>query len=128
MSKQKVTGIGGVFLVSADPAALSAWYRDMLGIDIEWEHGHTFHWKNDDAPGGDAMTVWSVFPDSTKYLEPSKSRFMVNYRVRDLHAMIKQLREAGATVMEKVEESEYGKFGWVIDLDGNKVELWEPPA
>lgn len=128
MEKQKVTGIGGVFLVSDDPAALSQWYRDMLGIEIEWDHGHSFQWKEDEAPGPTGMTVWSIFPSSTLYLEPSTSRFMINYRVQDLHAMLAQLRDAGATVMDKVEESDYGKFGWAVDPDGNKIELWEPPA
>lgn len=124
---KRVTGIGGIFIKSRDPQALRDWYRQHLGLDIgEWG-GTIFQWNADDESGRDGMTVWNVFDESSDYFAPSRSGFMVNYRVDDLHALLAALREEGCSVESKVEESEFGKFGWVIDPDGNKVELWEPP-
>jgi len=125
---EKVTGIGGIFFKTDDAERTRNWYRDHLGIDADpsWG-GAMFQWREHDAPETVATTVWSPMPSTTKYFDPSTSKFMVNYRVRDLHAMIAQLRAAGAQVDEKVEESEFGKFGWVMDPDGNRIELWEPP-
>ncbi|MCB0718186.1 MAG: VOC family protein [Bacteroidetes bacterium] len=130
MGKQRVTGIGGIFFKSKDPATLHKWYADMLGVDQAWEHGAMFPWfeSGPDGAGPSAYTAWSIFPDSTKYMEPGTADFMVNYRVKDLHAMLDQLRESGVRVDSKIEESEFGKFGWVFDPDGNKIELWEPPS
>ena len=122
--KARVTGIGGIFFKAKDPKALQAWYQDHLGVPVQPWGGAKFDWK--DEPGG--TTAWSVFPDTTKYLEPSRSSFMVNYRVDDLVALLAQLRAEGCDVMDKMDESEYGKFGWVVDPEGNKVELWQPPA
>lgn len=119
---ERVTGIGGIFFKSPDPKALCAWYEKHLGVTLGWDSGATFKW---DAPG---QTVWSAFAAETKYFEPGRAPFMVNYRVADLGRMLEQLRAGGVTVDEKTEESEYGKFGWCMDLDGNRVELWEPPA
>lgn len=119
----RVTGIGGIFLTAKDPKALIAWYRDHLGIPVESWGGTAFRWAGE--PEG--LTVWSVSPASPDYFAPSKATFMVNYRVADLHRVLAELRAEGCEVLEKVDESEYGKFGWVIDPEGNKVELWEPP-
>ncbi len=124
----RVTGIGGIFIKSADPQRLREWYRKHLGIQIEEWGGVAFRWKSDENPGGTGTTVWSVFEASSNYFAPSDAGFMVNYRVADLHALIAQLRAEGCNVMDKVDESEFGKFGWVVDPDGNKIELWEPPA
>jgi predicted enzyme related to lactoylglutathione lyase len=119
-----VTGIGGVFFKSRDPKALGAGYRDHLGIDVQDWGGATFEWAGE--PNG--MTVWTLFPESTEYLNPSKSPFMVNYRVADLDALLAVLRQEGCAVDEKTDTSEFGKFGWVMDPEGNRIELWEPPA
>jgi predicted enzyme related to lactoylglutathione lyase len=124
----RVTGIGGIFIKSGDPPRLREWYRKHLGIQIEEWGGVAFRWQSDENPSGAGTTVWSVFEASSNYFAPSEAGFMVNYRVADLHALIAQLRAEGCNVMEKVDESEFGKFGWVVDPDGNKIELWEPPA
>lgn len=123
---KRVTGIGGIFFKSADPKALGAWYRDHLGIDVTDWGGAVFQWGGPgSAPG---MTIWSVFARDTDKMEPSDAPFMVNFRVADLDALLAALRAEGCNVLEATESSEFGKFGWVIDPDGNKVELWEPPA
>lgn len=117
---KRVTGIGGIFFAAKDPKKLGDWYKTHLGIDVQSWGGTAFQW--DDAGG---MTVWSVGSGSN--FAPSQSPFMVNYRVADLHALLKALREEGCEVLDKIDESEFGKFGWVMDPEGNKVELWEPP-
>jgi catechol 2,3-dioxygenase-like lactoylglutathione lyase family enzyme len=124
---KRVTGIGGIFFKSRDPKALGTWYRDHLGIDLEDWGGSVFHWKGPDNPEGVGTTVWSPFAADTEYFAPSTASFMINYRVEDLDAVLQALRSEGVQVDEKVEESEFGKFGWVIDPDGNKLELWQPP-
>jgi predicted enzyme related to lactoylglutathione lyase len=116
---ERVSGIGGVFLRAADPEALRAWYASNLGIPIESWGGNAFV-----AAAGDA-TVWSIFPAETEYW-PREQQTMVNYRVGDLDAMLAQLRAAGAEVDERVEEQEFGRFGWAVDPEGNRIELWEP--
>jgi predicted enzyme related to lactoylglutathione lyase len=125
---KRVTGIGGIFFKSKDPKALGEWYRVHLGIDVQDWGGAAFSWKGPDNPAGEGTTVWSPFKDDTKYFAPSSASFMVNYRVEDLHALLAVLRSEGCQVDDKVEESEYGKFGWVVDPEGNKLELWQPPA
>ena len=124
---KRVTGIGGIFFKAEDPQALGAWYKRHLGIDVQSWGGAAFEWKGPDNPEGGGMTVWNPFPSDTDYFAPGTAPFMVNYRVDDLHALLGILRSEGVEVQEKVEESEFGKFGWVIDPEGNKVELWEPP-
>ena len=125
---ERVMGIGGVFFKSNDKAALGAWYRDNLGVPLDeaWG-GANFSWREHD-PHGDAHTVWSPFASDTDYFAPSSKDFMVNFRVRDLDAMLAQLRENGCDVDDRTEDGEYGKFGWVMDPDGNRIELWQPPA
>ena len=118
---KRVTGIGGIFFKASDPETLRAWYQRHLGIDVEAWGGVAFTWT---APG---MTVWSIHKASTDYYEPSTAPFMINYRVEDLAALLQVLREEGCNVVDKTDESEFGKFGWVIDPEGNKVELWQPP-
>lgn len=119
---KRVTGIGGVFIKAQDPKKLGAWYKTHLGIDVQEWGGAIFPWA--DAPAG-AMTAWSV--GSGGNFAPSKSTFMVNYRVADLAALLQALRDEGCKVLDKTDDSEYGKFGWVMDPEGNKVELWQPP-
>jgi len=123
----RVTGIGGIFIKARDKEALLAWYRKHLGIEAEEWGGIAFRWADDSSPEREGATVWSVFPDSSDYFAPSTARFMVNYRVSNLAAVLAALREEGCQVDERTEESELGKFGWVMDPEGNRVELWEPP-
>lgn len=123
---RRVTGIGGIFFKSKDPKALGEWYRDHLGLNVEDWGGVVFRWSEDNK-GGDGTTIWSPFKNDTGYFAPSSASFMVNFRVEDLHALLALLRAEGCSVDEKVDESEYGKFGWVMDPDGNRIELWQPP-
>ena len=118
---QRVTGIGGVFLRGRDHEALRAWYETNLGIPLlEWG-GHVF----EAVP--DTSTVWSIFDRDTGYW-PLEQQVMVNYRVDDLDAMLEQLRAAGAEVDDKIEELEFGRFGWAVDPEGNRFELWQPKS
>lgn len=125
---QRVTGIGGVFFKSPDPKALGDWYKRHLGIPVEDWGGFAFRWKDERNPQGEGTTVWSPFKAETTYFAPSTAPFMVNYRVADLHALLAVLRAEGVQIEGEMQESEYGRFGWVLDPDGNKIELWEPPA
>ena len=122
---ERVTGIGGIFFKSSDPKALGAWYRDHLGLDVTDWGGVVFPWGGaDSAPG---MTLWRPVAQDTTYMAPGTASFMVNSRVADLDALLAALRLEGCNVIDKTDSSEQGKFGWVIDPEGNKVELWEPP-
>ena len=126
---QRVTGIGGIFIKSVQPELLRAWYQRHLGLDIQPWGGTAFRWQvpgRTESDGG--TTVWSIFEASSGYFAPSSAPFMVNYRVDDLDALLALLRAEGCAVDDKVDESEYGKFGWVMDPDGNRIELWQPPA
>ncbi|MDB4966370.1 MAG: Glyoxalase/Bleomycin resistance protein/Dioxygenase family protein [Myxococcales bacterium] len=125
---EKVTGIGGVFFKSKDPKALQAWYAERLGVPVHADGAVVFEWEDPAHPTRKGQTVFAPFAADTKYFEPSSAPFMINFRVRDLDAMLAQLRAAGATVDEKIEASEYGRFGWAMDPDGNRIELWEPPG
>ncbi|MCC6927591.1 MAG: hypothetical protein IT359_01260 [Gemmatimonadaceae bacterium] len=125
---QRVTGIGGIFFKAKDPVALRAWYQQHLGIDVQAWGGTAFRWVDANGNACNGSTVWSIMPDASKYYAPSTAPFMVNYRVADLHALLAALRAEGCAVDEKVDESDFGKFGWVMDPEGNRVELWEPPA
>ena len=123
----KVTGIGGVFIKSTkDKDALTAWYRDNLGLDVQSWGGAALRWGTPENPSG--TTAWSLFSADTTHFQPSDSAFMVNYRVDDLAALLDALAAKGCEIVGGPEESEYGKFGWILDPEGNKVELWEPPA
>jgi len=124
---RRVTGIGGVFFSAKDPKALADWYRKHLGIDVQPWGGASFDWTDAEGNPTKGTTAWLIGPDDGKHFAPSKATFMVNYRVENLAELLKALREEGCNVLEKTDESEYGKFGWVMDPEGNKVELWEPP-
>jgi predicted enzyme related to lactoylglutathione lyase len=124
---KRVTGMGGVFFKAKDPKALAEWYRVHLGLNVQAWGGVIFRWADDNADG-EGLTTWNLFKDDTSYFAPSAASFMINYRVDDLHALLAALRAEGCKVEDKVDESEYGKFGWVIDPEGNKVELWQPPS
>lgn len=124
---KKVTGIGGVFFKARDPKKLGAWYREHLGIEPDANGYVSFHWRDRDDPERIGSTAWNPFDHDTRYFEPSRAPFMINYRVDDLHALLEALRAEGLEVDPKVEESEFGRFGWVMDPEGNRIELWEPP-
>lgn len=121
----RVTGIGGVFLKAKDPAMMRAWYKKHLGIDVQSWGGTAFHWV--DAAGHPTAGTTAWFIGDGKNFAPSKTSVMINYRVADLHGLLAALRAEGCDVLDKTEESEFGKFGWVMDPEGNKVELWQPP-
>ena len=125
---KRVTGIGGIFIKAKNATQLRDWYRKHLGIHIDEWGGTAFMWRDDDNPAGNGMTVWSISESDSTTFAPSTAPFMVNYRVDDLHAVLALLRAEGCDVDTKVDESEYGKFGWVMDPEGNRVELWQPPA
>ena len=124
---RRVTGIGGIFFHAKDPTALCAWYRKHLGIDVQEWGGTAFAWADSEGNPTRGTTIWSIASADTNSFAPGTSPFMVNYRVEDLAALLQALREEGCQVLEKTDDSEYGKFGWVVDPEGNKVELWQPP-
>lgn len=125
---RRVTGIGGVFFKSKDPKALQEWYKVHLGVDVQDWGGTVFQWADEKGKPMGGTTTWSIGSMNSEYYEPSKATFMINYRVDNLVSLLQCLRDEGCHVVGESAESEYGKFGWVLDPDGNKVELWEPPA
>jgi predicted enzyme related to lactoylglutathione lyase len=125
---KRVTGVGGIFFYAKDPAALRAWYKQHLGIDVKPWGGAAFRWSDDAGVPTGGTTAWSIGSADSGHFAPGSASFMVNYRVADLVALLDALRAEGCNVLDKLDDSEYGKFGWVIDPEGNKVELWEPPA
>jgi catechol 2,3-dioxygenase-like lactoylglutathione lyase family enzyme len=120
----QVTGIGGIFIKAQDPAGLREWYRTRLGVDVQSWGGAQFLFNRRDRPGI-GYTVWTPFEAVTKYFAPSDKPFMVNLRVDDLEAMLAQLRERGARVLDRRDDGPNGKFGYVLDPEGTLLELWE---
>ncbi|MCZ7586177.1 MAG: VOC family protein [Deltaproteobacteria bacterium] len=125
---EKVTGIGGIFFKVKDRDALIAWYRDNLGLPFEEWGGTVFQWRENDDPDTVGQTLLSTFPHDTEYFKRSTKDFMINLRVRDLDAMVAQLKAAGCDVDGAIEESEFGRFAWVLDPEGHRIELWQPPT
>jgi predicted enzyme related to lactoylglutathione lyase len=122
---KRVTGIGGLFFKCKDPEKVKQWYKEHLGLPVnEW--GATFDWRDKEKPDQICYTAWSPFPPDTKYFSPSEKEFMFNYRVENLEELLKVLVKEGVEIVGEVEEYEYGKFGWIMDPEGNKIELWEP--
>lgn len=120
----RVTGLGGIFIKAKDPKALGAWYEKHLGIPFGGSTGIDLNALNkDEAPG---LTLFTFFPETTNYFAPSNSSFMINFRVKDLSALAEQLKAEGVSLEGEIMEESYGKFGWVVDPEGNKIELWEP--
>ena len=124
---KRVTGIGGIFFKGQNAEQLRSWYREHLGIESEGDGGFSFEWREASNPEVPGQTVWSIFAGHTKYFDPSTADFMINYRVADLDALLSELRSEGVEVDDKIEESEYGNFGWIMDPEGNRIELWQPP-
>jgi predicted enzyme related to lactoylglutathione lyase len=125
---KRVTGIGGIFFKAKDAPALREWYKRHLGIDVQAWGGTAFTWADSEGTPVAGTTVWSIgSAQEEENFAPGSAPFMVNYRVQDLHALVGVLRDEGCNVLEKIDDSAYGKFAWVIDPEGNKVELWQPP-
>ena len=122
---KKVTGLGGVFFKTRDKNAMTQWYREHLGIEAD-EYGFAFVWRDLDNPQARGYTQWSPFKDDTEYFAPSEKPFMVNFRVDDLEALLTELRAQGVPVVGDIQDEENGRFGWILDPEGNKIELWQP--
>ncbi len=128
-TKPRVTGIDGIFFKAQNPKKVQAWYRKHFGlaIDSAWG-GCAFEWRVAKAPKKKGSTVWSVFDAATGYFKPSKRPFMINYRVANWQRVLAELKKEGVWIDPKSgEASEFGKFGWIMDCEGNRIELWEPP-
>ena len=121
----RITGVGGIFLKSKDPKALAAWYRDVLGIAVEPWGGAMLRY---DAPGHPPMVVWNAFPSTSDYMAPSTREFMINFAVDDLDAFVAKLKAKGVTILKRDDTDPTGKFAWILDPDGTKIELWQPKA
>lgn len=125
MKTPKVTGVGGIFFKCDDPEKMRNWYGENLGLAIN-EYGSLFESRNTDNPDEKTYLQWSPFGKTTKYFEPSVKEFMVNFRVQNIEGIVKELKVSGITVVDEIEEFEYGKFVHIMDPEGNKIELWEP--
>lgn len=123
--RRKVTGIGGIFFKCKDPKALKVWYKTHLGMKTDG-YGTMFEWREGTDSSKKAYTQWSPFSATTKYFEPSVKDFMINYRVEDLAALATDLKNEGVTILDTIAVYDYGKFLHIMDLEGNKIELWEP--
>ena len=122
-----VTGIGGVFFKVQDPQRFSAWYKEHLGIETG-PAGATFRWREHENSDVVGRTVWTPFPRNTEYFGPGSQDFMINFRVKHLNRLLTRLKAAGVQQADTVEEYPYGRFAWILDVEGNRVELWEPPT
>jgi predicted enzyme related to lactoylglutathione lyase len=122
---KKVTGIGGIFFKCKDPKKMREWYQTHLGLNTN-QYGAVFEWRQGADTTKKGFTTWSPFAETTKYFEPSQRDFMINYRVENLEALVEQLQKEGVTIVDKIESYDYGKFVHIVDVEGNKIELWEP--
>jgi len=122
---KKVTGLGGVFFKSDDPARLNEWYARNLGLPVG-PYGTTFEWREAEDPAKKGTTAWCAFPADTKYFDPSAKPFMINYRVADLTALVAELKIQGVAIVDEITEHDYGKFVHILDPEKNVIELWEP--
>jgi predicted enzyme related to lactoylglutathione lyase len=122
---KRVTGIGGIFFKCKDPNKVKEWYKTHLGLVTD-QYGTNFEWRLASDSTKKGFTQWSTFHDSTKYFEPSTKDFMINYRVEDLEALVQELKKEDVTILDKIETYDYGKFVHILDIEGNKIELWEP--
>ncbi len=122
---KKVTGIGGIFFKCKDPKKMNAWYKTHLGIDTNG-YGATFEWREASEISRKGATQWSLFSEKSNYFDPSVKEFMINYRVTDLEALIIELKKENITIVDTMQTYDYGKFVHIMDMEGNKIELWEP--
>lgn len=124
-TSKKVTGIGGIFFKCKDPKKVRAWYHTHLGLNTN-DYGAVFEWRQGADTTKKGFSQWSPFSDKTKYFEPSTKDFMINYRVDNLEALVSQLRKDSVAILDQMESYDYGKFIHIMDIEGNKIELWEP--
>ena len=122
---KKVTGIGGIFFKCKDPGKMRDWYKTHLGLNTD-KYGTNFEWRQGSDTTKKGFTQWGTFSETTKYFAPSAKDFMINYRVEDVESLVEQLKKDGVTIVDSIEKVEYGKFVHILDVEGNKVELWEP--
>ena len=122
---KKVTGIGGIFFKCKDPEKVKDWYKTHLGMETDL-YGTSFKWREEADPTKKGVTQWSPFAESTKYFEPSAQQFMINYRVENLTQLVIDLKKEGVTIVDDIASYDYGKFVHILDVEGNKIELWEP--
>jgi len=122
---KRVTGIGGIFFKCKDPGKMREWYQTHLGVNTN-QYGAVFEWRQASDSTKKGFTNWSPFAEATKYFEPSTKDFMINYRVENLESLVEVLKKEGVTVTDTIETVDYGKFVHIMDIEGNKVELWEP--
>ena len=121
---KRVTGLGGVFFKTKDPGKIKEWYAKHLGLPMD-DYGCSFRWIDAESKAP-ALTAWSPFKDETTYFQPSEKQFMLNYRVANLAELLKVLREEGVQIVGEAQDDPFGKFAWIMDPEGNKIELWEP--
>ncbi len=121
----KVTGLGGIFFKCKDPEKMREWYRIHLGLSTN-QYGTVFEWRQGADTARKGFTQWSPFSESTKYFEPSTKDFMINYRVDNIKELVEELRNSGVVILDEIETYDYGKFVHIMDIEGNKIELWEP--
>ena len=125
---KRVTGIGGVFFKAKNPKGLAQWYETHLGVNIESQQAAaTFRWRDHDNPEQSGATVWGLFSETTSYFGSPDARFMINYRVEDLNKLLEQLKKEGVEIAGEPEDTEHGRFAWILDGEGNRIELWEAP-
>lgn len=122
---KKVTGIGGIFFKCKEPDKMREWYKTHLGLNTD-QYGTSFEWREGADSSKKGFTQWSPFPNTTRYFEPSSKDFMINYRVENLESLVKDLKMEGVTIVDSIESFNYGKFIHIMDIEGNKIELWEP--
>lgn len=124
-SMKRVTSIGGIFFKCKDPKQMKEWYKTHLGLNTD-EWGTTFEWRQADEPDKKGFSQWSPFSDKTKYFDPSTKDFMINYRVENLESLVEELKKEGVTITDTIQSFDYGKFVHIMDIEGNKIELWQP--
>jgi len=124
---KRVTGFGGIFFKADDPEKLYGWYEKHFGVQRQGQEAVVFNWRHADEPQKSGMTVWAIFRKDTEYFNPSRASFMMNFIVEDLDGLLAALREEGVEVDPHREDYDYGRFAWIMDPEGNRIELWEPP-
>ncbi len=122
---KKVTGIGGIFFKCKDPNAMNEWYKTHLGFETS-PYGTSFEWREEQDSSKKGTTQWAPFSEDTTYFEPATKEFMINYRVENLEALVEELKKENVTILDEIQAFDYGKFIHILDMEGNKIELWEP--